>query len=111
MTSLAMTPGAEDTSQASASRLPTSTPSSPPSDGSPNGDKQSRNEPLGVSDAMLAEEKAMEDAALEEEKERQKKLQAQRDEDLKAVDPKFKRLEFLLQQSKVRATDFSLTDG
>ncbi|KAI9824382.1 MAG: hypothetical protein M1832_001917 [Thelocarpon impressellum] len=101
-----MTLGTENTSQASVSRLPTSTPSSPPSGGSNDGDKSTRDAgPVRVSEAMLDEEKTMEDAAMREEEQRQRKFQAQREDEFnageQAIDPKFKRLEFLLKQSKV----------
>ncbi|KAI9840648.1 MAG: hypothetical protein M1838_003959 [Thelocarpon superellum] len=91
------------------SRLPTSAPSSPPSETSQNGrgDRPGRSAAVtdAVSEAMREEEQRMEEAAMAEERERNLKFQAERDQDLQAgdevVDPKFKRLEYLLSQSKI----------
>ena len=59
----------------------------------------------GVSKSMLEEEKKLQTAVLKEEEERAAALQAEREKDAAGgedvIDPKFKRLEFLLQQSSV----------
>ena len=55
---------------------------------------------------MVEEEKKMEETALREERERNIRLQKEREDDLKggeeAMDSKFKRLQYLLGQSEVR---------
>ena len=107
MTSTPMTSATESISRGSTSRLPTSTPSSPPTDVSHHGDRTDESEELadGVSKSMIEEEKKLQTAVSKEEEERAAALQAEREKDAAGgedvIDPKFKRLEFLLKQSSV----------
>ena len=63
---------------------------------------------FGITQTMEAEEKRMEEASRRAEEQRDKKLQQERKEDMeggtKAVDHKFKALEYLLSQSKLYST-------
>lgn len=60
----------------------------------------------GITDTMVEEEKRMENEALGEERERDLKLEKEREQDTKqgeeVLDTKFKRLQYLLGQSEVR---------
>ncbi|KAI9672483.1 MAG: hypothetical protein M1817_003249 [Caeruleum heppii] len=107
MSSAPVTPLTDRTvrSQASSSHLSTSAPSSPPSETSPTVKHAEHGRVPGVSDSMREEEERMEAAAVKEEEKRQNKFQVEREQEAEAgeaaVDPKFKRLEYLLSQSKV----------
>lgn len=80
-------------------------PSSPPSDGHESDSKSD----YGLSETMRAEEEKMRQKSERDEAQRQERLEAERKKDLQggsgAVDGKFKALEYLLSQSKVRRTD------
>lgn len=84
--------------------------SSPPSEGDADRKmaKDAPNDKAGVSDTMEAEEKRMAEMSRRAEEERDKQLQQERQKDMegggKAVDQKFKALEFLLSQSKLYST-------
>lgn len=79
---------------------------SPPPAGLTDGDQNGHHGNLTrVTETMVEEEKRMQDEALSEERERNMKLEKEREEDTKqgeeVLDTKFKRLQYLLGQSEV----------
>ncbi|KAI9789158.1 MAG: hypothetical protein M1816_006290 [Peltula sp. TS41687] len=87
------------------SRLKTSAASSIPSGKLHDNDANGSASAVEISKTMEEEEKRMEETALGEERERNEKLKKEREEDLNGgeeiMDSKFKRLQYLLGQSKV----------
>lgn len=100
-------------SSGSVSRLPTTAPSSPPSETALSNDAERADDGHGaVSKEMVKEEKDMEQAALAAERDRSDRLRKEREDEMQqgneAVDIKFKRLQYLLGQSEVRKGGLTL---
>lgn len=103
--SQATTPAMTESPQQAASTPASSPPPRPDvDDGDIKGTAKSQ---LGVSETMEEEERKMAAISRKDEEDRDRKLREDRQQDIKggekAVDSKFKALEYLLSQSKVRA--------
>lgn len=107
MASISATPSVEESSPDSTTLLPTSTPSSPPSDENLAKEEIGQNgHPIAVSETMLDEERKLEAASKRAETKRQREIENARQRDISSGketdDSMYNKIQFLLGQSKVR---------